>query len=75
MDTAQIRFLSIHTSDALAKNLGITGPIEMRVTYAGVEYLHTNSLPEILAWWDNRCYHTDGDVHTESPIHDPLNQP
>lgn len=74
MDNAQIRFISIQANESLAKNLNITGPIEMRITYAGVEYLRTNNLEDILKWWDNRCYHTDGDIHTESPIHDPLNQ-
>jgi hypothetical protein len=74
MDTAEVRFLSITASPDLARTLWVTGPIEMRVSYTGKEYLRTNSLEEILKWWDNRCYHTDGDVHTESPIHDPLQQ-
>jgi hypothetical protein len=74
MDTAEIRFLSISANPDLARTLWVTGPIEMRISYTGKEYLRTNSLEDILAWWDNRCYHTDGDVHTASPIHDPLQQ-
>jgi hypothetical protein len=61
MDAATIRYLSISATPDLARLIGITTPIEMRIAYNGDEYLRSSDLETIKSWWDKRCYTTKVD--------------
>lgn len=74
-DTAELKYISIDTDNGPAQTLGITGPLEMRVSYAWQEYLRLHDIAEIKNWWKNRCYHAPTpSTWAETPQTDPLHQ-
>lgn len=56
MDNAEIRYISLSKTPELAQVIGMQGPVEMRVSYEGQEYLRTNDLTVMKQWWEKRCY-------------------
>jgi hypothetical protein len=74
MDAAELRFISLSKSKDLAKTLKISGPVEMKVSFEGKEFLRTNDIAVIKEWWNNRCYTEakEAPVPKENAPNDPL---
>ena len=63
-DTANLKYLEIHTYSDIARNLKINWPIEMRVSYMWQEQYIFNDLDSIRVWWKNRNYQKDKNINT-----------
>jgi hypothetical protein len=82
-DAAELKYIEISTNEDLAKLLGISGTLEMRVAYAGEDYERFSTFDAVKNWWQIRNYiHGDTDTTIESrdktiqetPILDPLRE-
>jgi hypothetical protein len=74
MDAAKLRFISIHESAELVQNIGIVGPLDMRIRFEWVEVLHFTDLIAIKKWWQSPYYkkdETEVASKNEEPV-DPL---
>ena len=75
-DASELRYIETSGNAALARNLNIVGPLEMRISYMGDEYTRLHTLDDIRNWWKARCYKKDTEIIAKEPIEgtptDPL---
>jgi hypothetical protein len=75
-DAAELKYIEISGNEELARNLNITGPLEMRISYIGDEYARLHTLDEITSWWKARCYKKDTPINETQTVEavsvDPL---
>jgi hypothetical protein len=64
IDASELRYIETSGNADLAHNLNIVGPLEMRISYMGDEYVRLHILSDIESWWKARCYKKDTPVDT-----------
>jgi hypothetical protein len=70
MDTASLRYISLIESRDLADNLGLVGPIDMRVIFQSQETTRLMDISQIKDWWQSPIYQKE--EPKDQPIIDPL---
>lgn len=74
MDTAKLRFIALCESAEFAQNIGMVGPLDMRIRFEGAETAHFTDITAIKKWWQSPYYKkedTEDTIKNESPV-DPL---
>ncbi len=74
MDNTKLRFIWLSESSDFARNIGIIGPLDMRVRFEWEETYHFNDITEIKKWWQATVYKkaTWDNAIKDAPSVDPL---